>query len=1245
MFKKFTSFIVFCTVFCLFFAGSVRAQTISLVSGWNLVSSRIEITASDTSSDSINFASIWMWEDNKWAVYLPGECDGGAAYAASKGFSVLENINPGEGFWVNSVGAQSITVTGAEVTSDTISLGAGWNLKGLQSNEAKSITDLISGNEGDILSVWKWEGNNWAVWIPPFVMSAEDLNTYISSEGFAMLEAIYPGEGFYVCTPGSSLSTPPTPWGFVKPVDKGVDVVQQDISLVTGWNLISLTYQPVDNSVVSLISGNENNVVSIWKFDSTNNRWSVFLPDGGTEAYATAKGLSILNEISVGEGMWLNCAAAFTLTYSGNESLSKAISYTSKGWNLIGLKENTTVAAGDLIAVNDKVNGVAVWKWVSGVWAVYISGNEDLLQQYVASKGFYALSEISPGEGFYIKNLQEEIYSNWEPDTPPSIANPYAPPRDFTATPGNGSVTLSWTPFEGIETLTGYRIQQNDGTIITTKELGPGESTVKLAGLLNGKKYEYKINSILEMDDGLGGKYHGFNSDVISATPKDDLGVTNSPPAITFLAASSDIIYEGSSITFQWIANDSDGNVVGYLYSLDDDTLSSFTTSTKKSFNNPGKGQHTFYVKAKDNNGAFSAISSKIITVTEKEVSITDYGQLILVVGGPTNQYDNLWPKLKPLADKLYDTFLKRGFTSQDIFFMQKAESVTEKIDDASPSVDDIHNAIKTWAGGSSKEGPLFIFMLDHGSTTGVFYLSETEVITAAQLGAFIDEFLSANRHVVLVIEACYSGVFKDKIEAENVVVISSASNDKSANVSQNVSFTKLFTMMIGQGYSIKQAFDIAKLELDKSIPPFSEQNPQIGDLAGLSDSIYVAGDFASAGDVFPVVTNASVDNLIPKNGEVVKFSAELTGNTENISRVWAVITPPDFTSVEIVDYNVPDPNLITVNLGATVGNHYEAYYQGFVKNGAHNVVILASNDDGDIGISNSFTVTVNGESIDCPSNVTNLMAQAGDGQVILTWTKDENATGYMVYFKQTGGYYGEGLDVGNVSIYTLKGLTNGTLYTFKVTSIKEGCDETAGAIISMVPGESDTIQYNIFLNSAWNLVSLPVTPVNSLVTSLLSDISSNIASTWKWETGNWAVWIPESVMSSEQLDIYIGDKGFVLLENINCGEGFWVNSSTDQTLTVSGTQPSNTSCSLTDGWNLIGLKTSETKSINDLISDKESDISSVWKWEDNKWAVYLPGESDGGAAYAASKDFSVLEDINPGEGFWVNATQQITLK
>ena len=73
--------------------------------------------------------------------------------------------------------------------------------------------------------------------------------------------------------------------------------------------------------------------------------------------------------------------------------------------------------------------------------------------------------------------------------------------------------------------------------------------------------------------------------------------------------------------------------------------------------------------------------------------------------------------------------------------------------------------------------------------------------------------------------------------------------------------------------------------------------------------------------------------------------------------------------------------------------------------------------------------------------------------------------------------------------------------------------------------------------------------------------------------------------------------------------------------------------------------KSNQAKSITNLISGNEDKIASVWKWENNNWAVYLPGEDDGGASYAESKGFELIEEINPREGFWVNCTEAIMLE
>jgi len=192
MFKKYSWILSVFTIFLLVFAGTAGAATISLTNGWNLMSSRIEITVNDTFSDDTVFSSVWKWDNGNWAVYLPGEGTTGE-YATAKGFSNLSTISPGEGFWVNSNGSLYVSVAGDEVSSDSISVVSGWNLKGLTSSSSIKVNALFS-DSSKFASVWKWESSSWAVYLPGEVTPGQ----YATAKGFSQLSTISPGEGFWV---------------------------------------------------------------------------------------------------------------------------------------------------------------------------------------------------------------------------------------------------------------------------------------------------------------------------------------------------------------------------------------------------------------------------------------------------------------------------------------------------------------------------------------------------------------------------------------------------------------------------------------------------------------------------------------------------------------------------------------------------------------------------------------------------------------------------------------------------------------------------------------------------------------------------------------------------------------------------------------------------------------------------------------------------------------------------------------
>gem|GEM_PF-5931687 len=122
---------------CLGPGQALADTTLSLAKDWNLVSSSTAVSSvTATFGDQAQFTSVWKWDSaannggGAWQVFLAKGVADTATYATSKGFTPLTAINPGEGFWVNSLVGQGLTITGANAADATLTLAKGWNLKG-----------------------------------------------------------------------------------------------------------------------------------------------------------------------------------------------------------------------------------------------------------------------------------------------------------------------------------------------------------------------------------------------------------------------------------------------------------------------------------------------------------------------------------------------------------------------------------------------------------------------------------------------------------------------------------------------------------------------------------------------------------------------------------------------------------------------------------------------------------------------------------------------------------------------------------------------------------------------------------------------------------------------------------------------------------------------------------------------------------------------------------------------------------
>jgi alpha-tubulin suppressor-like RCC1 family protein len=81
-------------------------------------------------------------------------------------------------------------------------------------------------------------------------------------------------------------------------------------------------------------------------------------------------------------------------------------------------------------------------------------------------------------------------------------------------------------------------------------------------------------------------------------------------------------------------------------------------------------------------------------------------------------------------------------------------------------------------------------------------------------------------------------------------------------------------------------------------------------------------------------------------------------------------------------------------------------------------------------------------------------------------------------------------------------------------------------------------------------------------------------------------------------------------------------------------------------GWNLFGNSLNQTLSVASVFGDPNV-VTTVWTWDAAKagWKFYTPlMDTASLQAYAAGKGYGVLSLINPGEGYWVNAKQPVSL-
>ncbi|WP_296661112.1 hypothetical protein [Rhodoferax sp.] len=202
--------------------GGTVSVALSAAPGWNLlgnpVNQRIAVAAWFGDAAKVN--SVWKWNNVavNWQFYAPNlSVTELQSYATSQGFAVLNDIEAGDGFWVNAkVQADFGSVTGSAINLRESSLGGGWNLvttatpiSARDFNASLSTTPPTTAQvPNNMTSMWAWDNAKatWYFYAPSLDgQGGSVLRDFVSKHGYYDFvsdgKILSKGLGFWVNRP------------------------------------------------------------------------------------------------------------------------------------------------------------------------------------------------------------------------------------------------------------------------------------------------------------------------------------------------------------------------------------------------------------------------------------------------------------------------------------------------------------------------------------------------------------------------------------------------------------------------------------------------------------------------------------------------------------------------------------------------------------------------------------------------------------------------------------------------------------------------------------------------------------------------------------------------------------------------------------------------------------------------------------------------------------------------------------
>jgi uncharacterized repeat protein (TIGR01451 family) len=174
-----------------------------------------------------------------------------------------------------------------------------------------------------------------------------------------------------------------------------VTPVTYNISLLSGWNLVSFPWHPTSTTIANVLSSVSGKYDLVYAWDATGGHSSA----GNWMRYAPGIPGNTLSTLDETQGFWIRMTSAATLSINGTAPTSTSISLltTASGWNLVGYPSIQTRAMPGAFTSYGVTNYSLVYAYkasdTSDPWKRYanpvVPGND--------------LTSIVPNYGYWIK--------------------------------------------------------------------------------------------------------------------------------------------------------------------------------------------------------------------------------------------------------------------------------------------------------------------------------------------------------------------------------------------------------------------------------------------------------------------------------------------------------------------------------------------------------------------------------------------------------------------------------------------------------------------------------------------------------------------------------------------------------------------------------------------------------------------------------------------------------------------------